>query len=106
MNMIRRFHNVGAEDEHYDIEKDYPSLKEDLAPGLLPIAFLIDGSRILISVLGDDRGTIHYWDYGQLVEPNPGEDLGRYNIYPVADSLKEFLDSLYIDPEDQDCDEI
>lgn len=96
--MIERFHRVGADKELDDLEKDYFSLKEDIAPGFLPIASLMDGSRILIGVLGDDRGAIHYWDYGQLVEPNAGEELGRYNVYPLAESLNKFLDSLYDDP--------
>lgn len=59
----------------------------------LPIADDPCGNLILLCYKGKDYGKIYFWDHEE--EADTGEPVTYDNIYYVADSFTEFLDSLF-----------
>lgn len=59
---------------------------------LLPIAVDPGGNLICLSVAGADRGRVYFWEHEE--ESQEGETPGYENVYLVANSFDEFLDSL------------
>jgi cell wall assembly regulator SMI1 len=59
---------------------------------LLPIAKDPGGNLICLSVSGADVGKVYFWDHEE--EAGEGETPGYDNVYFVANSFQEFLESL------------
>jgi hypothetical protein len=88
---VQAFFGVNASIQSEDLAWNYGIWVRDSPPNLLPIAGDSGGSVFCLSVYGDDVGKVYYWDYYR--EPHPVRT--RYPwIYPVADSLEDFLNSL------------
>ena len=63
-----------------------------IPPELLPVAIDPFGNLICLSVSGVNVGKVYFWDHEK--EAREGEPPGYDNVYLVADSFQEFLDSL------------
>ena len=59
---------------------------------LLPIALDPGGDLIVLSILGANRGKVYFWEHEE--EAQEGETPGYENVYFVASSFYEFLNSL------------
>lgn len=59
----------------------------------LPIAYDVGGNLILIN-LGSGDAKIFFWDHE--LEVNEGEEPTLENIYYLADSINDFLSSLFL----------
>src|SRR5262249_51705156 len=73
--------------DSYDLRENWQSYPDDLPGHLLPIASG-SGGQFLLSLSGEDRGTLYWW----LPEYGPVESMD--NIEPVADSFDRFVNSL------------
>jgi hypothetical protein len=78
----------------YDLEEHFETYKGRIPTNLFPIACTGMGDVIVLSVAGYDKGKVYIWDHEQEHFP-PTYD----NIYKIADSFREFIDSIhYYDP--------
>jgi hypothetical protein len=71
----------------YDIRENWESYADELPGQLLPIA-TGSGGQFLLSLAGEDKGTVYWW------LPEYGPVASRDNIEPVADSFDRFVNSL------------
>ncbi len=60
----------------------------------LPIARDVYGNFILLSVKGEDRGKIYFWDHEQEADTDRGEAPNYSNLTLIADSFEEFVEGL------------
>jgi len=72
------------------LAQSYDTLKGRTPDQTIPIAACGCGDTVLLYWTGPQQGQVWIWDH---------EDEGQDNIYFVANSLTEFLDSLYEHPE-------
>jgi hypothetical protein len=85
------------EHPQYELLYNINSLKPRNLPNLLPIARCAFGEKLCLSLAGADQGHIYLWEpedvpmFSDIKVPDYDD-----NIYRVADSLDEFVDSLYI----------
>ena len=85
------FYCVQAGDE-YDITWAM-ALRFDRYPkNLLAIGTDPGGNEICLSVAGKDSGKVYFWDHENEVEE--GEEPSYQNVYLIANSFEEFLESL------------
>lgn len=63
-----------------------------IPPNLLPIAHDPFGNLICLSVAGQDRGKVYFWDHE--VEVREGEIPSYRNVSFIADNFESFLDGL------------
>lgn len=77
----------------YDNFEDYFDVYKIREPRLLnnlvPIAHDPGGNLICISVLGEDRGAVYFWDHEEEQDEATSE-----NVYLIADTFNEFLQKL------------
>jgi SMI1-KNR4 cell-wall len=68
---------------------------KDRVPGdLIPIADDAGGNTICLGWKGAREGKVYFWDHEDELDEN-GDFVQDYrNVYPVANSLQEFLDNL------------
>ncbi len=85
----------------YDLIKNYNCYKDRIPQNLLPIADSC-GNVVCISLAGDNKDCVYLWDHNdeEMVE-NPGYS----NVYLLAHSFDEFINSLELDDELNDEDE-
>ncbi len=91
-------------DGEYDNLKEYIiNYKIDdkrLPIHILPIAHDPGGNLICISCGKLDFGNIYFWDHENEVDYTLSEDTNYSNLYFVASSFNEFIESLYENEED------
>ena len=71
--------------------------KRGVFDGRVPDNFLIigndpGGNQICLSIAGNDYGKVYFWDHENEVAE--GEEPGYQNVYLIANSFDEFLDTL------------
>ena len=101
------FGPAGATPTSNDINWQLDVLSGSLPPSFLPIADC-SGNKICLGISGDDRERIFYWD--RETEPLAEEDFlhdwgrpmteadRRCNVFLVAESFVEWLESLRLEP--------
>ncbi|HCT3783805.1 TPA: SMI1/KNR4 family protein [Proteus mirabilis] len=67
--------------------------KKRIPSAYMPIAYDVGGNLILIE-LASDKAKVFFWDHE--LEADEGEEARLDNIYYLADSINEFLSSLYL----------
>ncbi|WP_232379382.1 SMI1/KNR4 family protein [Polyangium fumosum] len=67
---------------------------ERIPPDLIPIADDAGGNVVCIGWKGKRRGKIYFWDHEDELDENGLFVTDYRNVYLVAKSLQEFLDSL------------
>ncbi|ENU1227561.1 SMI1/KNR4 family protein [Providencia rettgeri] len=91
---INRFLGVKKEkNQNSDIFYFFKVYKNRIPSGYLPIGYDIGGNLILIK-LGNDDAKVFFWDHE--LEADEGEEPTLENIYYLADSINDFLSSLFL----------
>lgn len=79
----------------YDIIGRYQGLKDRIPSNFLPIARDGMGNHVCLSVNGDDKGYVYFWQHDAEVLIDDDENSGYVkDIYLAARSFDEFIDSL------------
>jgi hypothetical protein len=60
--------------------------------GFLPLAVDPGGNLICLVISGTNTGKVYFWDHEEEVEE--GQQPGYSNVYLIANSFNEFLNSL------------
>ena len=81
-----------------DYIETYKADEKRLPDVLLPIAHDPGGNLICLSCAGDYAGRVYFWDHETEVDYALEADSTRTNLYPIADSLPQFLASLVEEP--------
>lgn len=89
----------------YDLINNYHTFKERIPPNFLPIACDGMGNLVCLSINGNDKGNVYFWqhDAEELIDDNEHQGYAE-DIYLAAKSFDEFIDSLeiYIDDEEEE----
>jgi hypothetical protein len=91
---VGMFLGITDEKDQYAIFRYKIELQDEIPPNLLPIADDGVGNGLCISIYGDDIGRIYYRRHG--INPSEG------NVFFVANSFNELLESLHEYPEDDE----
>lgn len=77
-----------------NLDEGIATLKGRLPKGFISIADDPGGDQILISLDGETRGSVYFWDHEN--EPDdPSDNINDYsNMYMLADDFGEFLNAL------------
>lgn len=89
-------HFAGMHNErYYDLVRDYRSMKDwRIPPELLTIAWNSGGDSICLCISGSNKGKVYFWFHEN---ENPEENNPWYeNIFSVANSFEDFINSLYV----------
>jgi hypothetical protein len=82
------------EESGYSLDGECESYKERVPADLIPIAADSGGNNICLGWKGERKGKIYFWDHEDELDED-GDFVTDYrNVYLVANSLQEFLDSL------------
>jgi hypothetical protein len=76
--------------ELYDIEWNYSVYRGRIPNNFLPISSDEGDNQICLSLYGEDRGSIWYWDHNSEHYPP-----SYSNCYRVADSFQELLEGMF-----------
>ena len=80
----------------YDIIDNYLTYKGRMPFNLLPIADDPMGNAICLAIYGEDEGKVYFWYHEEEDVVDEGIEPSRDNLYLVAHSFEEFINSLYI----------
>ena len=85
--------------EMYDLRGERAMYEGRIPPGTLPVADDPGGNLFLLSLAGDSKGAVYFWDHEE--EPREeGTDWSDFeNVYRVADGFDQFLAMLRPDEE-------
>jgi hypothetical protein len=75
--------------EHNNLAKWIASMRGRIPDELIPIAIDPGGNLICLGIVGVRTGQVFYWDHER-----EGEKASYRNVYPLASSLRGFLDAL------------
>lgn len=84
--------------DHYNLRKNISILKHEekrMPLRMLPIADDQLGNVICISCLGEDTGTVYFWDHEKEVNYRIVNDNDMPNMHFVAPSLSDFFNVLH-----------
>ena len=84
--------------DRYDLIEKYNCYKNRIPRNLLPIADS-SGDIVCISLAGDNKDCVYLWDHE---DEEMVEDPGYSNVYLLAHSFDEFMNSLEIDSEEDE----
>ena len=92
---VRLFFGIDRDIQSNNIDWNYDVMRGRLPTGLLPIASNGSGDILCLALSDVDEGKLYFWDYYGEQNP-PTFD----NLYFIANSFGEFLDSLFEYPGD------
>ena len=90
---MQRFFGIRKGDIN-DLDRVCEVYNERVPSDLLPIASDSFGNVIAIGIKGKRRGKIYFWDHEDELDENGLSRQDYRNVFLVANSLQEFLDSL------------
>jgi SMI1-KNR4 cell-wall len=85
------FFGIGG-DSNIDLEANVRAYSDRVPENILPIASDPGGNLLCISVSGKDEGKLYFWTHEEECEE--GGIPSYENLYPVADSFENLLQSL------------
>jgi SMI1/KNR4 family protein SUKH-1 len=85
------------ERESMDLLDNVLSSRNRVPPELLPIGYDVFGNLVCLAVAGTNRGKVYWWFHEE--EADEGEPPTYDNLYFVADSFNDLLNSLTVFPE-------
>ncbi len=91
--------------DSYDLIYTYDVYKDRMPNDLIPIARDSGGGEICLSVNGDNKGAVYYWDRYFEEELEEGEEAGYSNLFLIARNFEDFINSLEKDDEDSEEDD-
>jgi hypothetical protein len=81
--------------EFVDMIEEIRSYAGRLPTRFTPIAYDSFGNVICLSMSGDDRGAVYFWDHEREADETEGESPETIgNVTLIANSFSEFLDGL------------
>ena len=83
----------------YDIVEKYLTFKGRMPFNLLPIAYT-GGDVLCLAIYGEDEGKVYFWFHEEEDVVDEGIEPSRDNLYLVAHSFEEFINSLELDEDD------
>ncbi|CAG0934633.1 hypothetical protein TFLX_03603 [Thermoflexales bacterium] len=89
---VDRFLGINAQD-FSDIEVFWKIYHDRIPPNFFPIARDPGGNLVCIASSGEDQGKIYFWDHEE--ETEEGETPNYKNVYLIADSFNDFLNSFH-----------
>lgn len=87
-------------DSGYDLLEATDTYEGRVPEDLLPIAEDPGGNVILLGVGGEDRGKVYFFDHEEERPVPEGEEIDRSNLYLIANSFGDFIESLKPAPEE------
>ena len=78
----------------YDLFYNRRTYKGRIPDILLPIANDIATNIICLSVAGEEKGAVYLWDREEEEDVGEGAEPGFSNVYLIAESFDEFINSL------------
>jgi len=78
------------QEDDYTIEWSYSTYQGRIPENFLPIGEDAGGNQICLSLNGEDRGSVWYWDHEAEIAPP-----SYRNCYKIADSFQTLLDGLF-----------
>jgi hypothetical protein len=81
-----------------DYIETYKIDEKRLPSSLLPIAHDEGGNLICLACAGEEVGRVYFWDHETEVDYTVEADKVRTNLYPIADSIPQFLAALVEEP--------
>jgi len=89
--------------DSYDLLNNYCTFRERIPPNLLPIGGDGMGNLVCLSINGDDKESVYFWqhDAEEIVGSNEHQGYPE-DIYLSAKSFDQFINSLEIDDEDDE----
>lgn len=81
-----------CDDEYISVVENYFDYKNRIPSNTFPIGEDPGGNLLLISIRGDDYGSIYFWDHN--LEAGMGEEPDYSNMTFVAHSFDEFINNL------------
>jgi SMI1-KNR4 cell-wall len=88
----------------YDLESYYKTFEGRIPRNLMPIAGDQMGGQICLSISGEDKGSVYFWDNQFEKNVEEGKEPGYSNVYLLAESFDGFINSLIL-YKDEDDDE-
>ena len=79
-----------------DIISNYHTYQSRMPNELIPIACDAGAGEICLSVSGDNKGAVYYWDRYLEEDPEEGEEVGYSNLFLIARTFDEFINSLEV----------
>lgn len=95
--MIHYFFGIDDQLESNNLMWHWEVMNGRLPDGLLPIAGDHSGDLLCLTLYGDKHGSVVFWDFYDEHYPPTYK-----NIYHVANSFSDFIDSLFKAPEEGD----
>lgn len=81
-------------DDPNDILDNYDCYNGRMSPDLFPIAGDPGGNIICMSLNKNNMGAIYFWSHDDEVIVEEGEEIDNSNLYLIANSFEEFINSL------------
>lgn len=76
-----------------DLKEQVLIFKGRIPHNFIPIGDAPCGNLVCLAVLGENYGKVYYWDHNE--EAEDGEEPSNDNVYLIANSFEEFINSLY-----------
>ncbi len=92
-SVVNRFLAVHA-GKHSNLQKKIEVYEDRLPRELIPIAEDPFGNLICLGLGGNRLGRIYFWDHEDELDDEGLSRLDFSNVYELAESLKQFTDSL------------
>lgn len=91
-SLINMLYSMRRDDdeEEFTIYQEHLLFEDRIPKDLLPVGEDQGGSQICLGIGKENYGKVFFWDM-EYEDEQPTYD----NVYPIADSFAEFLDSLY-----------
>jgi hypothetical protein len=87
--VVQVLFRVDGDIESSNLDWNYEAMNSRIPSSFFPVGCDGSGDLICLSLYGDDSGAIFFWDYYDQT-PDPDHS----NVYRIAGSFSEFLDSL------------
>ena len=85
----------------YNLLSTYYCFRERMPFNFLPIADDLLGNMVCLAVSGEDQGSVYCWDREGEEDVDEGEEPGYSNVYLLAKSFDEFINTLQFEREEE-----
>lgn len=92
-SLVNDFYGI-VPGQYNDLEENIELLEDRLPKGFIPIADDPGGNCILISLDGETRGRVYFWDHENEPEDATDDLIAYSNIYLLANDFDQFLNNL------------
>jgi hypothetical protein len=86
----------------YDLVENHQTYKGRMPHNIIPIAEDGMGGQICLSLDGKDKGSVYFWDHDFEETIKEGKEPGYSNLYLIARSFDDFINSLKVFEDDED----